>query len=232
VHQHVEGLYPWPFDGQLYKENTALLIIDMQVDFCGENGWYDQLGIDRQPFLAIVPPLKSLLKLMRYAGFPIFFTRESHRPDLTDLNPTKAWRSQQRGIGIGELGLQGKILVRGEPGCEMIPDLAPKPGEAIIDKPGASAFYATDLEQLLRRRNIRNLILTGITTDGAVQSTLRDANDRGYECLLLSDCCASDVPAHHAAQIHVLSLSDGLYGSITESRMLMTAIQSAYLEPV
>lgn len=162
---------------------------------------------------------------MRHHGFPVFFTRESHRADLTDLNPTKAWRSQQRGLGIGAAGALGRILVRGEPGCEIIPALSPQAGEAIIDKPGASAFYATDLDQLLHRRSIRNLIIAGIATDGAVQSTLRDANDRGYECLLLSDCCASDVPAHHAAKIHVLGLSDGLYGSIAESHALIAALK-------
>jgi nicotinamidase-related amidase len=119
----------------------------------------------------------------------------------------------------------GKILVRGDSGCEIIPELAPLPGEAIVDKPGTSAFYATDLDQLLRRRGIQNLIFTGITTDGAVQSTLRDANDRGYECLLLQDCCASDVPAHHTAKIHVLELAGGHYGSITDSTELISAIK-------
>jgi nicotinamidase-related amidase len=221
----VHGTYPWPFKGGFSPQNTALLVIDMQMDFCSSGGWFDLLGVDRQPFLELIPYLQPLLEVMRSDLFPIFFTREGHRPDLSDLNPTKAWRAKQRGLGIGEESPLGKILVRGDSGCEIIPELAPLPGEAIVDKPGTSAFYATDLDQLLRRRGIQNLIFTGITTDGAVQSTLRDANDRGYECLLLQDCCASDVPAHHTAKIHVLELAGGHYGSITDSTELISAIK-------
>jgi biuret amidohydrolase len=196
----------------------------MQVNFCGDRGWYDQLRIDRQPFLAIVPTLKSLLDEMRHYGFPVFFTRQSHRADLTDLNPTKAWRLQQRGLGIGAVGALGRILVRGEPGCEIIPALSPQAGEAIIDKSGASAFCATDLDQLLHRRGIRNLIITGIATDGAVQSTLRDANDRGYECLLLSDCSAALDPFNHETILEITKKSHGQYGTVASSTQLLAAL--------
>ena len=158
--------YPWPYDGNLRADNTAMMIIDMQTDFCGIGGYVDGMGYDLSLTRAPIEPIKALLAAMRRAGFHIIHTREGHRPDLSDLAENKRWRSRRIGAGIGDLGPCGRILVRGEPGWEIISDLAPLSGEPIIDKPGKGSFCATDLELMLRLRGIANLVLTGITTDG------------------------------------------------------------------
>jgi nicotinamidase-related amidase len=220
----VPGQYPWPYDGCFAPSDTALLVVDLQVDLCSPAGRLGEAGIATSDMARIFDPLGRVLAAMRAAGFSTVFTREGHRVDLSDLTSVKRGLWARRSIAVGSRGPQGRFLVRGEAGSEIVPELRPLHGEPVIDKTGASAFFATDLDVILKAGNIRHLVVAGVTTDGAVQATMRDANDRGYECLLLEDCCSAfDAEAHRTALV-ALKGARAIYGVVAASDRLLGAL--------
>lgn len=214
---------PHPFP--LAIERAALLVIDMQNDFCHPQGYcLGTLGLDPAPISQIVPKIEAMIAWARSVGVPVAYTRESHRPDLSDLAPAKKLRYENAGYPVGALGAMGRYLVRGEPGCQVLDELAPAPGELAIDKPAQSAFIGTELEQELRRREISHLLVAGVTTPCCVLATYRDAGDLGFFALLLEDCCAAFDRAAHQAAIDVLLSEDGALGWVGSSNDIIQAV--------
>lgn len=216
--------YAWPHGDDLRATTTALLIIDMQRDFCDPAGYVGAMGYDVAPAAALIPRIVALRAAVRAFGGFVVYTREGHRPDLTDLLPQKRFRSRLAGAEIGSEGPLGRLLVRGEPGWDIVAELAPAAGEPIVDKPGFGAFYATDLERLLVTRGIRHLILCGVTTDVCVHSTLREATDRGFEPLLIADCCAATEEANHRAALDTIRSEGGIFGAVAEHAAVIAAL--------
>lgn len=220
--------YPWPYNGYIRMDNTALIIIDMQKDFVGDEGYAARMYPETHALLrAPIGPIKKLLDFGRKAGLTIIHTREGHHPNMTDCPKNKRWRSEGVNSGIGNPS-QGNSLVIGGDQHDIIPELYPNPGEDIIDKPGKGSFYATNLEALLKNSLIDNLIVTGVTTDVCVHTTLRDANDMGFECILVEDGTAAVDPRNHAAAIDMVHKSGGIFGATAKADEILKVLHDVW----
>jgi biuret amidohydrolase len=202
---------------------TALIVIDMQRDFLEPGGFGETLGNDVSRLHGAVEHTKSLLAGLRKIGMLIIHTREGHRPDLSDAPKAKVERGAPS-MRIGAEGPMGRILIRGEPGHDIIPELYPKAGEPVVDKPGKGAFYATDLGSILQHNHIENVIVCGVTTEVCVHTTVREANDRGYKCIVPGDCCGSYFPEFHEMGLKMIKAQGGIFGWVTDSRKLLAAL--------
>jgi len=215
-----------PYEFAFDPARTALLIIDMQRDFVDPGGFGEALGNDVSLLRRAVPTIQRVLDVARSLGIQVIHTREGHRPDLTDCPPAKKARGHLT-AGIGDPGPMGRILVRGEYGHDIIDELKPAPGEPVVDKPGKGAFFATDLDAILHNRGIERLIVTGVTTEVCVHTTVREANDRGYECLVLEDCVASYFPEFQEIGIKMIKAQGGIFGWVSDSERLLSVLVPA-----
>ena len=212
-----------PYDFELKPDKAALLIIDMQRDFVEPGGFGQALGNDVSQLRSSIEPLKALLASARQAGLFVMHTREGHKPDLSDLHETKRVRGKAA-MTIGDEGPMGRILIIGEPGHDIIPELYPIAGEPVIDKPGKGAFYNTELTDLVAEHGIAQLIVCGVTTEVCVHTTVREANDRGIECLVLSDCTASYFPEFHETALRMVAAQGGIFGWVSNSASVIAAL--------
>lgn len=212
-----------PYDFRLDPARTALLIIDMQRDFLEPDGFGELLGNDVSLLSALVEPIAAVLEVARSLGLMVVHTREGHRPDLSDCPPSKLARGRLE-VGIGSPGPKGRVLIRGEYGHDIVGELSPAAGEVVLDKPGKGSFYATDLELMLRNRGVRSLIVTGVTTEVCVHTTVREANDRGFECLVLEDCVGSYFPEFHEIGLKMIAAQGGIFGWVAHSSEVLAAL--------
>jgi nicotinamidase-related amidase len=211
---------PFTFD----MDSTALVVIDMQRDFLLPGGFGESLGNDVSQLRRTIAPLAALMAAWRVAGLPIIHTREGHMPDLSDCPPAKLNRGAPS-MRIGDPGAFGRILIRGEYGHDIIDELQPRPDEKVIDKPGKGAFYATDLSETLDKSGIETLVVTGVTTEVCVHTTVREANDRGYECLILADCVGSYFPEFQRVGLQMIAAQGGIFGWVAQSPEVISALQ-------
>ena len=212
-----------PYEYEFEAPTTALLMIDFQRDFVDPGGFGEALGNDVSLLRRAVPHAERVLKAARQGGLLIVHTREGHRADLTDCPPSKKARGRLT-AGIGDSGPMGRILVRGEDGHDIVKELYPEPGEPVVDKPGKGAFFATDLDSILKHRGIRHLVVCGVTTEVCVHTTVREANDRGYDCLVLEDCVASYFPEFHRSALAMIKAQGGIFGWVSDSRRFLEAL--------
>jgi nicotinamidase-related amidase len=220
-----------PYDYEFSPAHTALLIIDMQRDFLEPGGFGEMLGNDVSQLRRTIEPNKKLLAAWRAAGLTVIHTREGHRSDLTDLPPCKKIRGRSA-TSIGDSGPMGRILVRGEAGHDIIAELYPQPGEPVIDKPGKGAFWATDLHSILQHRGIKSLVVTGVTTEVCVNTTVREANDRGYDCLVPSDCVGSYFPEFQEMGLKMIKAQGGIFGWVADSTAVIAALRQLATAPL
>ena len=213
-----------PYPLEFEPSSTALLIIDMQRDFLEPGGFGEMLGNNVSLLRSAIEPSKDVLETARSAGMMIIHTREGHRPDLSDAPPTKLARGGLE-TGIGDVGPMGRILVRGEPGHDIIPELYPRPGEPVIDKSGKGSFYDTDLDLILHNNGIKTLIVCGVTTEVCVHTTVREANDRGYECLVLADCVGSYFPEFQRVALEMIKAQGGIFGWVSNSSEVVSVLR-------
>ncbi|OCL00097.1 putative Peroxyureidoacrylate/ureidoacrylate amidohydrolase RutB, partial [Cenococcum geophilum 1.58] len=230
--------YAWPHDASLSPSTTALIIIDMQRDFCSPGGYLSAQGYSIAPTLAIIPTIQLLLSAFRRARFPVYHTREGHRADLSTASPRELFRSRlasppstttsesgpATASGIGAPGPLGRLLIRGEPGHDIVPELSPLPTEPVIDKPGRGAFVHTELEAMLRARGVRNLVVCGVTTDACVSSTVREASDRGFDVAVVGDACAAVEEGLHVWALRSVVVEGGLLGVVVGSEEVREAV--------
>ena len=216
--------HDFPLRGELRPDNTALLVIDMQHDFCSDGGYMHRLGASLSSLRAPIEPIRRVLAAARAAGYRVMHTREGYASDLSDLQPWKRGGGPNDAVAIGDVGPMGRALIRDEPCWDIISELAPWPGEPVIDKPSYGPFATTEIDALLRSWGIVNLVLTGVTTDCCVTSCLREALDRGYDCIVLADCVGSADPVHHEAALTLMRKRSGVFGTTTTAEAFIDAI--------